>query len=241
MSVQPAADLSQLAGLERVASMELPRSNHHYICLTYLHAWLRRAFAAHAGGRLLDMGCGGQPYRDLIDRHCDEYVGADVAAAAGVDLDLEIRPGEPLDVPDASFDTVLSTQVLEHVPEPLEYLREAARVLRPGGKLLISVPMQWRQHEEPFDFWRFTRYGLEDLLAKSGLEVVAMEPAGGPFAMLGQAFLCFVVDGKGIQVPWIFSVLNWIFLKLDAAFPDDRETLLWMCVARRPPGRGEDE
>ena len=91
----------------------------------WVAGWLRDVAAPATEGVLLDFGCGGQPYRDLFTPRINRYVGADVAAAAGVSLDVTFGPGEPLSLSDASIDTILSTQVLEHVADPDFYLRDA--------------------------------------------------------------------------------------------------------------------
>src|SRR5262245_34317396 len=105
-----------------------------------------------ASGVLLDFGCGGQPYRTLFEPYVTRYLGADIAPAAGVELDITFAPGESLPLADGSIDTILSTQVLEHAGDPESYLRECRRLLSPAGRLIITVPMQWRHHEVPYDY-----------------------------------------------------------------------------------------
>jgi SAM-dependent methyltransferase len=89
-------------------------------------------------------------------------------------------------VPESSFDAVLMTQVLEHVPEPLEVLREAFRLLVPKGKLHLTAPLVWELHELPHDYYRYTEKGLEHLLAKAGFETVLVKPRTDCFATLAQ-------------------------------------------------------
>ncbi|MGE5500015.1 MAG: class I SAM-dependent methyltransferase [Syntrophothermus sp.] len=75
-----------------------------------------------------------------------------------------------------AFDSAVSFQVMEHLPEPLEFLKENFRVLKPGGYLLITTPFMWGEHEAPYDFYRYTRYGLKYLAEKAGYEVVSIIP-----------------------------------------------------------------
>jgi SAM-dependent methyltransferase len=137
-----------------------------------------------AGTRILDAGAGDAPYRELF-QHC-EYLTADWEnsphAAAG-DSDI-VGSLEALPVDDASFDAALSTQVLEHVAEPVDVLRELHRILRPGGRLYLTVPLVGELHEEPYDFFRYTPHGLRHLLTKAGFDVHSITPRNGYFTTL---------------------------------------------------------
>ena len=86
--------------------------------------------------------------------------------------------------PDATFDTVICTEVLEHVPDPRQVVREMARVLRPGGVLVLAVPFVYPVHGAPADFWRFTWYGVNQLLLESGLQLEDFGVQGGPLTIL---------------------------------------------------------
>jgi len=137
--------------------------------------------AAELAGRkkLLDVGCGVMPHRSMFEKFVAQYVGLDVPDtqydAAGVDLF-----GSATDIPagDESFDVVLSTSNLEHVEEPAAALREWARVLEPGGVAVVSVPLFWHLHDEPRDFYRYTKHGLEYLFQQAGFEIDRVEPVG---------------------------------------------------------------
>jgi SAM-dependent methyltransferase len=121
-------------------------------------------------GAILDVGCGAQPYRRLIG-NAARYSGIDYADAErhfGYKMpDTTYYDGTRWPVADASMDVVLSTETLEHVPDPQSFVTEAFRTLKPGGKLILTVPFAARWHFIPFDYWRFTPSGLERLLEAS--------------------------------------------------------------------------
>lgn len=217
--------------IARMTGMTVSRNSHHYIVLRVLNQWVRDVGALYARGVLLDYGCGGQPYRAYLLQYLERYIGADVAAAKGTSLDIQFDPDQPLPLSGHSVDTILSTQTLEHVRNPAQYLQECARLLRPGGHLLISVPMQWRLHEVPHDYWRFTKYGLQELMAQHGFEVVEISTCGGAWALAGQIITSHLAEtGRGSKL--LFRCLNEFFIRMDRLLPDSDETIGWMCVAR---------
>jgi SAM-dependent methyltransferase len=133
---------------------------------------LSRELGLPAGGRVLDYGCAEMPYRDFFPADV-EYLGADLPG--NPDATIEIGADGTLPVADASFDAVLSTQVLEHVVDPATYLAECHRVLRPGGRLLLSTHGLMVYHPDPVDYWRWTCAGLERIVIEAGFELVRFE------------------------------------------------------------------
>ncbi|GEP41461.1 class I SAM-dependent methyltransferase [Brevifollis gellanilyticus] len=131
--------------------------------------------------RILDYGCGGSPYRSLFPKA--EYLRADLGGMS--DLDFIIDPGKPLAAPDASFDLIFSTQVLEHVEDPMFYLSECRRMLKPGGVLALSTHGTFPDHGAPWDFQRWTPHGLERDVRNAGFEIdTTWRLTSGPRAML---------------------------------------------------------
>lgn len=137
-------------------------------------------------GTVVDFGCGEAPYREYILETAERYIGVDWsesfhAIKADVVADLNKR----LPIESAMADAVVSISVLEHLSDPQIMLKEAHRVLKPGGKLLLQVPWQWGIHEEPFDFFRFSPFGLQHLCEKAGFSRIEIKPMGGFFEMIG--------------------------------------------------------
>jgi SAM-dependent methyltransferase len=142
----------------------------------YLHAFLTRAGqAVEAGQLVLDAGAGRAAYRDLF-AHA-RYETADFLAVEGKKY---ARPDYICDlaaipVEDGRFDHVVLTQVLEHLPEPAEVLAELHRVLKPGGNLWLTAPLFYAEHERPYDYFRYTQFGLRHLLEAAGFTVLEVE------------------------------------------------------------------
>ena len=144
--------------------------------------------APYVRGDLLDVGCGMKPYEALLGGRTTGWTGIDFTESASGQTRADVF-GSALDMPfaDESFDTVLCTQVAEHVPEPGRLFSECARVLRPDGILILTTPQTEELHEQPHDYFRYTRYGLRYLAETHGLHVIALQPFGGAvqtFALL---------------------------------------------------------
>lgn len=211
--------------------MKLSESDFHYIVLRFLYDWMERVALPAASGTLLDFGAGGQPYRALLEPRVQRYLAADINPTPGLTLDVRLSPGQPVPLADGSVDTVLSSQTLEHVPDPAFYLRECRRLLRPGGVLILTAPMQWRHHEQPHDYYRFTRYGLSHLLTQAGFTMENMQGTGGVWALMGQILNSALVE-RGVRQPRVFRLINRTALWLDRRYPDGDDTINWMCLAR---------
>lgn len=131
---------------------------------------------------LLDAGAGECVYRKFFP-HC-RYVGLDLAVGEPRwnyrNLDC-IASLERLPFADASFDAVLSTQTLEHLDQPAECVHEIFRVLKPHGRLFLTAPMAHAEHQQPYDFFRYTSFGLCSLCRRAGFCEIAVRPFGGMF------------------------------------------------------------
>lgn len=140
---------------------------------------LLKSITKHAhemSGKLLDFGSGSKPYRAIFS--VDEYIGVDIAESGHSHNDSLIDfyyDGERLPFESEYFDSFFSSEVFEHVFNLPDILKEVHRVLKPGGKILITIPFAIHEHETPFDFARYTSFGIQDLLASNGFEIIKIE------------------------------------------------------------------
>ena len=198
----------------------------------------RFARSLKPGARVLDAGAGESQYQHHFS--AQRYVGLDLAVGdkqgeySTLDVIAELGA---LPFPDGLFDACLNIVTLEHVQEPARVLAELSRSLAPGGRLLLIAPHEWEEHQQPHDYYRYTRYGLEYLLCKAGFEIDEIRPAGGFFRLLSRRLL------NGLQFfPGPLMVLAAVFfvppaLILPLLDPLDRHrnfTLGYMCSARKP-------
>lgn len=163
----------------------------HKVC--YLdHNWLIlknnnenvRRYLWKMTGVVYDLGCGIRPYENDIRTVAADYIGVDWSNTYhGFAGDITADINHPLPIADGAADTVVSFQVLEHLHEPQTMLTEAFRILKHGGNIVLTVPFQWWVHEAPYDYYRYTRHGLEYMLAKAGFVNIEVQETGGFWAM----------------------------------------------------------
>ena len=145
-------------------------------------------------GDVLDVGCGHMPFRTLMPDGV-RYTGLDVPQADSFGMPSDRRivvfDGRAIPFPDASFDWLLCTEVLEHAEDPVLLIAEMRRVVRPGGRLILTVPFSARVHHRPFDYFRFTRHQLSRMFASFG--TVAIEERGNDLCVIANKLILVVM------------------------------------------------
>lgn len=222
---------SRGTNLDRLNSMDLKLYSKEYLVYYYLFKDLRYAISKYSNGKLIDIGCGNKPYTSMLYPYINEHIGCDIIQSSDNKVDV-ICEATNIQLPSETFDTAFSTQTIEHVGEFQLMVNEAYRLLKPGGHFIVSGPMYWPIHEEPFDFHRFTKYGFEQSLKKAGFEVVEVLPNGGKWAFLGQAIIHTLPNI--LTFPKLFKVIHNQFFKfLDKAFYDPSNTLNYVAIGRK--------
>lgn len=197
-------------------------------------------------GVVYDLGCGTRPYEQAILTCATNYYGVDwsnTQHAQRADIISDLN--RPLNIKDGVADTVVSFQVLEHLSEPQNMINEAFRILKSEGNIVLTVPFQWWIHEAPYDYFRYTQFGLKYMFEKAGFVDIVVESQSGFFSMLilkmnyfscrfvrGPKSLCLLI--KLFLVPlWFFGqVLAPLLDMLDKNW--DLETTGYVITARKP-------
>jgi SAM-dependent methyltransferase len=217
---------------------------HNWLIKRLVNDKVRARLAAFSG-TVLDLGCGVRPFEQDILQFADRYVGVDWSQTLhGLKADVVADLNRPLPFADASIDHVVSFEVLEHLAEPAVMLAEAARVLRSQGQLTLSHPFQWWVHESPWDYQRFTRYGLDHQLRKAGFADIQVTETSGFWSMWllklnyqmtrlprGPSWVRKMMRVMLIPVWW---TTQWIGIGLDQAWKEPRETAGYFVVATKP-------
>lgn len=137
----------------------------------------KKKYAAYIKDRVLAIGCGSKPYKDLFQQ-ATEYIGLDTKnsghSTQTSDVDI-FYDGIHMPIDDSAFDNGVCFQVLEHVEDIPVFLDEIARVIKENGFILFDMPFIWEEHEVPYDFRRYTSYGLKKLFCQHGFEIIRYE------------------------------------------------------------------
>lgn len=198
--------------------------NPYYFARKGLYISLSK-YANRISGKVLDIGCGNKPYEVLFD--VSEYIGLEIDTAENrVNKSADYYyDGKLIPFQDESYDGILCNQVLEHVFMPTNFIKEVSRVLKVDGKLLLSVPFVWDEHEQPVDYARYSSFGLRYMLESNGFEILSSDKTCADISIIFQlinAYIYKVLHTKYISINLIYTIiliapvniLGFIFSKL---------------------------
>jgi SAM-dependent methyltransferase len=202
----------------------------------------------YASGRLIDIGCGVKPYAQIFAPYVTTHFGVDWEGVSDTHYGSATKADLYADCTDTGlesggFDTLLSTQVMEHIYETHVFIKECHRLLKIGGVGIFTVPFVWEVHAEPFDYYRFTRHSLEKIFEEHGFVVEKIEPVGGVYATIIQMKIVSLyyrpVDNKLYRMfrrmrnELLIPLQNYMALRLDRFFWSDKLCLNYTVVVRK--------
>ncbi len=170
--------------------------------------------APELNGKLLDFGCGSKPYESLFI-NVSEYLGLDIEnnshnhSKENIDIFYD---GKKIPFPENHFDSVFSSEVLEHVFEPDLALKEIYRVLKPNGKALFTLPFAWNEHETPNDYARYTSFGIKYLLEKQGFKIIKQTKAGHMNVVIAQLRSLYIYEFLASKNKYFNILSSFIFV-----------------------------
>lgn len=171
-------------------------------------------YSSYLSGRLMDFGCGSKPYQSFFQ--VEEYTGVDFENEGHPHQNEQIDvfyDGQTIPLPEEYFDSILCTEVFEHIFNLDAVLQELNRVLKINGHILITCPFVWNEHEVPYDYARYTRFALKSLLDNNGFEIIEYSKSGDFISTIVQLItLYFNSLFKGMVrkvffLRWIFKIL----------------------------------
>jgi len=209
---------------------------------------MKHSAPIYAKGKLVDIGCGFKPYKSIFDPYVNSYFGIDYKETADANYGSNTKADLYVDctetgMPSESFDTLLSTQVMEHIYDTKKYIFECHRLLKKGGKGIFTIPQTWQCHGEPYDFYRFTKFSIENLFKEYGFKIIELKPLNGAYSTVIQTKIVSVyfreTSGiffrlvKAFRFFFIIPVLNYKALLFDKLFWNDKLCLNYLLVVEK--------
>ena len=224
---------------------KISRLRHNWINANSILKHISKFSTQINKGCLLDIGCGRMPYRQFF-RKTDFYIGIDLPLEKSATKSIKHADlfADALYLPfqEKTFDGVLATEVLEHVPDGKKLFAEISRILKPGGKLLVTVPMVIRLHEEPHDDILNSLLGLRYLCAENNLNVLNIEATSGFWETIGQEINRHFWEHlnrkrniflSAIIIP-VCLIIQFLAYFLDRLDHDPKLPLGWCLLAEKP-------
>jgi SAM-dependent methyltransferase len=191
--------------------------------------------ASHIEGNILDVGCGKKPYKNLFNYK--SYIGLDIENEGhdhtNEDIDV-YYDGNKFPFSDKQFESIIANQVFEHVFNPNDFLKECYRVLKNDGKLLLTVPFVWDEHEQPYDFGRYSSFGIISILKEHNFEVLCHDKTLNDFRCVIELLILYIYKITRVKNKYLnyitsvilISPLNILGLLLYKLFPKNNDLFI---------------
>jgi SAM-dependent methyltransferase len=230
--------------LPRLNSIRVKQKHFQYIHLYFLMRDIKSALDGYCKGNFLDLSCGNKPYEEWYNPLSTSAIGCDIIQSDKNRVDV-ICPADNLAFENDRFDTILCSQVLEHVYNQKGVVGESYRTLKKDGHLILTVPFCWELHEEPYDFFRVTKHGLRKMFEDAGFTVLYIKGNGGKWAAAFQMMMSSIHSSfkyktfrsKLVKFFLLNFGLNWLINRfaiwLDKRYTDEGWTLNYIVVAQK--------
>lgn len=220
--------------------------NPFYIARKRLIQNIREFAIYFGGGDLLDIGCGTKPYESLFN--VDRYVGLEIPGGGHDDKAKSANvyyDGKNFPFKESAFDYVILNEVLEHVFEPEEFIGNVYNLLKPDGLLFITVPFVWNEHEKPYDYGRYTSFGLKYLVSKKGFEIINYRKSGYYVETLAQMFSSYIYTVLFTKNQYLYAIFSFFFctpilvlgIALQSILPKNNDLYLDNIILARKPNQ----
>ena len=226
---------------EKMSFKKISRYPLHNFQVRFIHnTALIEALERYSNGILLDVGCGDKPYRNLTQSLNSMHIGIDHPVSLHNKVNVGIFcTSYDISLASHSIDTILCAAVLEHLEKPSKALNEIFRILKPGGCLIKSAPLFWHIHEEPRDFYRYTKFGLQFLLNQSGFDFIEIKPLSGFWITFGTELAYYLQKFKRGLFRYVISFFVFIITFLQphldrGVFLDENFTWMYLVTAKKP-------
>lgn len=202
---------------------------------------LNAAIPKYLFGTLLDIGCGEKPLASMAGGHVQKHIALDHPGSQHDTHAVDVFASAfAIPLAESSVDSVLCTAVLEHLEEPETAIGEAFRVLKPGGRAIYTVPFIWHLHEEPRDFYRFTKYGLRYLFEKKGFRILELNALSGFWVTFLQllVYKLFAFNRGPLRYIPVIPILGLVFQGigyiLNRLDPNEKWTWAYLIAVEKP-------
>ncbi len=191
----------------------------------------------YINGKILDIGCGSKPYKSFFKY--SEYIGIDLKKnnkSHQDEVDI-IFDGKNIPFEKNTFDSFICSQVFEHVFELKSLLQSIYNVLKPKSRGLITIPFIWDEHEQPYDYGRYTSFGITDILEKSGFKIISINKINNDISIIFQLLTLYIYkiipNNKYIHLIFgifFFSIINLLGIFLKYLFPKNNDMFLDLII-----------
>lgn len=227
----------------KISKFHNNRRTHNWLIYDIGDKWLEN-LKGHIKGDIYDLGCGEMLYKEWLLQNGDAYIGVDWSGTLHeLRADIIADLNETLPIENDVADTIISLSVMEHLKEPNIFLSEAYRILKSKGAIILQVPFMWGIHEAPYDYFRYTRFGLIYIFEKAGFVEVEVKATTGFWSMW---VLKFNYQTKSlIRGPWlirkpmtfllriVWTINQYVAPWLDKRWPGETETAGYFVVAKK--------